>query len=101
GASSQLQGWRLDSGTQLFHETLPGDYPVMQAAGGVLVLQSEREVRLLDASSGAERWRVESHEGALAAIAPASIIFWEDGGSLIALARRNGALLWRVRFQSF
>jgi hypothetical protein len=101
GASSQLQGWQLDSGTQVFRETLPGGYAVLEAGGGVLVLQAEREVRLLDAASGAERWRVEAHEGALAAIAQSSIVFWEDGGSLIALARRNGALLWRVRFQSF
>lgn len=101
GDSSHLQAWQLDTGAPAFRETLPGTYAFMQAGNGVLVLQSAHEVRLLDAASGAERWRVSGHQGALAAIAQSSIVFWEDGGSLIALARRNGALLWRVHFQSF
>jgi outer membrane protein assembly factor BamB len=67
--------------------------------GDDLVVQSATDVRLLDAADGAQRWRAPRHEGPLAAISATAVVFWEAGGELAALARNNGALLWRLRFQ--
>ncbi|MGH9482621.1 MAG: PQQ-binding-like beta-propeller repeat protein, partial [Terriglobales bacterium] len=97
--ASQLRAWNLESGAALYAQTLAGDYPALGCDDNALVLQSEAEVRLLDAATGAQSWRVERHEDALAAVAQTAVIFWEPGGHLIGLARNNGALLWRLRFE--
>lgn len=96
--SSRLSAWRLNTGDPLYSRTLAGDTPALSSSDDALLLQSASDIRLLDADSGAERWRVEQHEGPLATIAQSAVVFWEGGGELAALARNNGALLWRVRF---
>lgn len=98
-SSTHIAAWDLASGTPRFSRTLPGDYPTLGGVGDDLVLQSERDVRLLDASTGQQRWRAAGREGPLAAIAATAVVFWEAGGELAALARDNGALLWRLHFE--
>lgn len=97
--STHVMAWDLASGAPRFSRTLPGNYPSLGGAGDDLVLQSGNDVRLLDASTGQQRWRARRHEGPLAAIAASAVIFWEAGGELAALARNNGALLWRLHFE--
>lgn len=98
-ASTRIAAWDLASGSPRFARTLPGDYPEVGGLGDDLVLQSATDVRLLNAADGAQRWRAPRHEGPLAAISTTAVVFWEGGGELAALARNNGALLWRLRFQ--
>lgn len=96
--ATRLSAWSLASGQPRFSDAFAGNYPALGSADNVLVLQSDSDIRLLDAQSGVERWRAATHEGPLAAIAQSAIVFWEEGGELAGLARSNGDLLWRVRF---
>ncbi|MGH9393973.1 MAG: PQQ-binding-like beta-propeller repeat protein [Terriglobales bacterium] len=98
--ASRLRGWDLASGQLAYDETLNGEYPVLASADGALVLQSDRDLRLLQAANGEQRWQVALHAGSVAAIARTAVLFWDDGGGMVALARSNGALLWRVHFES-
>lgn len=98
--ASQLRAWNLASGQPLYTETINGDPRQLSCADNTVVLQSNSEIRLLDAPTGTESWRVERHAGALAAVAQTAVVFWESDGYLIGLARNNGALLWRLRFES-
>jgi len=98
-SSTRIAAWDLASGSPRFARTLPGDYPEVGGLGNDLVLQSATDVRLLNATDGVQRWRARGHEGPLAAISATAVVFWESGGELAALARNNGALLWRLRFQ--
>ncbi|HUX66140.1 MAG TPA: PQQ-binding-like beta-propeller repeat protein [Terriglobales bacterium] len=98
--TSLLRGWNLASGRLAFTRRLAGDYPAVEAMGNVLLLQSEHDIRLLDAANGRQRWQVERHEGTLAAISQTAVVFWESNGKLAGRARNNGALLWRIQFQA-
>ncbi len=100
GKASQVTGWALGNGSAAYRRSVPGTYAIVRGGNGVVVLQSDQQIRVLDARTGRELWRQPQHEGALAALAPTALVFWEDGGKLVALARSNGALLWRVKFQT-
>lgn len=97
--STRLEAWDLTSGKLRYARDFDAAYPAFTCLDAALVLQSDSEVLLLDPDSGEQRWRVDAHEGPLAAVAQSAIVFWESGGELAALARNNGALLWRVRFR--
>lgn len=98
--ASRLRGWNLATGQLAYTKLLVGSYPVVSALGEALLLQSDQDIRLLDASTGQQRWHVQRHEGALATISQTAVVFWESNGKLAARARNNGALLWRIQFQT-
>ncbi|HXR96622.1 MAG TPA: PQQ-binding-like beta-propeller repeat protein [Terriglobales bacterium] len=98
-APSQIAAWDRSSGAPRFAETLPAEPRALHCQGDDLVLVSNSDVRLLDAATGNERWRVYDHEGPLAAIAATTVDFWEDAGTLIGLDLSDGTLLWRIRFK--
>lgn len=95
---SRLRGWDLATGKLDFSHEFAGDYPLLASGDGALVLESNRDIRLVGAATGDERWHVERRAGTVAAVNESAVLFWEDGGGLIGLARNNGALLWRVHF---
>lgn len=102
GGGFSLQGWELRHGRQLYNHPVPagaGHAPHLYAADGALLLQSDSAVSLWSAVSGTEQWQVRRHEGPLAAVTHSAVVFWEGSGHLAALARNNGNLLWRVRFE--
>lgn len=98
-APSRLAAWDRNSGAPRYTQALPSEPRALHCQDNDLVLVSNSDVRLLDAATGDERWRVYEHEGPLAAIATSTVDFWEDAGTLIGLGRGDGTLLWRVRFK--
>jgi len=96
--SSRLRGWDLATGKLGYSHDFAGDYPLLASGDGALVLESDRDIRLVRAATGDERWHVQRRAGTVAAVNQSAVLFWEDGGGLIGLARNNGALLWRVHF---
>lgn len=100
GTSSFLTGWALGDGSAAYRRSVPGTYTEVRGDTGAVMLQSDQQIRLLDARTGRDLWRRSQPEGVLAAMTNAALVFWEDGGKLAALARSNGALLWRVQFQT-
>ncbi|MGH9474705.1 MAG: PQQ-binding-like beta-propeller repeat protein [Terriglobales bacterium] len=100
-AGLRLRGWDLQRGDLLYDDPVPAaadHQPRLQAADGVLVLQTDTQVCLRNAASGTLLWQTERHEGTLAAVTRTAVVFWEESGEMAALARNNGNLLWRVRF---
>ncbi|MGH9519346.1 MAG: PQQ-binding-like beta-propeller repeat protein, partial [Terriglobales bacterium] len=98
GGSTQIQAWTLTSGQTRYVQSVRGHFDSVASTDNALVLQSRSQIRLLNASTGAQNWEVNEHEGPLAAVAQTAVIFWEEGNELVGRARNNGALLWRVRF---
>jgi hypothetical protein len=96
--AGRLSGFALATGAARYSLVIPGDDPAMTSDSRDVVLQSRTAIRLVDGASGRVLWSAPNHEGPLAATPRSSLVFWESGGRLAALARDNGRLLWRVRF---
>jgi hypothetical protein len=97
--NSRLTGFDLATGAPRFTHPLRGGSQAMSSDAQGVVLQSHAAIRLVDGATGHVLWSVPNHEGPLAAMARSSIVFWESGNRLTALARDNGSVLWRIRFQ--
>lgn len=101
--ASQLLGWSLATGERLYSRVVPaeaGRNPRLHASGDAVLVQTNSSVLLYNAVSGVERWHADQPVETLAAIARTAVVFWDGSSELLALARNNGSLLWRVRFQT-
>ena len=94
-----LHAYTLAGGAPLFRRTLPRGSAALSSDSQDVVLQSSSAITLYDGATGRQLWSVPNHSGPLAAMARSAVVFWEGGGQLVALARNNGQLIWRVRFK--
>ncbi|MGH9468655.1 MAG: hypothetical protein ACRD1Y_15000 [Terriglobales bacterium] len=100
--SSRLEGRTLEGGELQYGDDIAarvGTNPRLYADDGGVVVKTATTISLYDAARGSRRWEVRRDEGTLASIAGSAIVFWHGSGVMEALARNNGALLWRIRFR--
>lgn len=101
--ASQLLAWSLATGERLYSREVPADVgrnPRLHASADAVLVQTSSSVLLFNAASGIERWHADQPVDTLAAIARTAVVFWDGSGGMIGLARNNGSLLWRIRFQT-